>query len=88
MYSNIEVAYTQGRYGYTKREHSPSTPLSLRCIPLVLPTVQVMLPLISMATLSDLHTTYVPISLVYGRYRHRWLEYIYARVLHAYIRPP
>lgn len=34
----------------TPREHSPSTPLSLRCIPLVLPTVQVMLPLISMAT--------------------------------------
>jgi len=65
------------------QEHSPSTPFSLGCIPLLLPNVQVMLPLISMATLSDLHTSTISLVLVYGRCPDRWLDWnIYAHVLH------
>jgi hypothetical protein len=48
--------YTQGRYGYTQ-EHSLSTPVGVYSIITKLPNVQVMLRLISMRTLSDLHTT-------------------------------
>ena len=64
---------------WIRQEHSPSTPLSLGCIPLLLPNVQVKLPLISMATLSDLHTSTISLVLVYGRCMSRQmagLEYI------------